>query len=139
MANLLRSGYKMLNIACPICNSPIFKNKEGKKFCPVCEREVILKDKGNEEFVNQKSSVSDQNQIKAKDKKREETTRSNLKPEKKLDNGEDLKPVLDILLNKINWIGKKIENESQMDSIRSYSKTISKLFNLYLELKKGTD
>ncbi|WXG43091.1 MAG: Sjogren's syndrome/scleroderma autoantigen 1 family protein [Promethearchaeati archaeon SRVP18_Atabeyarchaeia-1] len=35
MAELLRSGATMLQDACPICNSPLFKQK-GKVFCANC-------------------------------------------------------------------------------------------------------
>jgi uncharacterized Zn finger protein (UPF0148 family) len=44
MADLLRSGYTMLNIACPVCNNPIFQNREKNKFCPTCNREVLVVD-----------------------------------------------------------------------------------------------
>jgi uncharacterized Zn finger protein (UPF0148 family) len=42
MANLLKSGYTMLNLACPVCNNPVFKNKNGDTFCPICNRKVLL-------------------------------------------------------------------------------------------------
>ncbi|MFX1389624.1 MAG: Sjogren's syndrome/scleroderma autoantigen 1 family protein [Promethearchaeota archaeon] len=45
MADLLRSGSTMLNIACPVCNNPIFRNKDGKTFCPTCNREVLMVNK----------------------------------------------------------------------------------------------
>ncbi len=28
MADLLRSGHTMLNLACPVCNNPLFRNKD---------------------------------------------------------------------------------------------------------------
>ncbi len=42
MAKYLREGAKMLDIACPVCNNPIFQFKTGEKACVVCERPVIL-------------------------------------------------------------------------------------------------
>lgn len=125
MGNLLRSGYKMLNLACPICNNPIFESKEGKKFCPVCEREVIIKNKTKNE--NRKSLESE-----PEDKK--ETEKKNIPLHEK-----DLNHLMDILLKKINWIGNEIEKEFQMDSIRNYCKTIKELYNLYIELNRKID
>ncbi|TFF87328.1 MAG: hypothetical protein EU549_04945 [Promethearchaeota archaeon] len=42
MANLLKSGYTMLNIACPVCNNPVFRAKDGNTICPICNRNVVL-------------------------------------------------------------------------------------------------
>jgi len=47
MANLLKSGYTMLNLACPVCNNPIFRNKKGDTLCPICNRKVIF---SNQEY-----------------------------------------------------------------------------------------
>ena len=41
MADLLRSGYTMLNLSCPICKNPIFQDKNGRKFCPICNIDKI--------------------------------------------------------------------------------------------------
>ena len=42
MAALLKSGYTMLNLACPVCNNPVFRDKNGDTFCPICNRKVLL-------------------------------------------------------------------------------------------------
>ena len=51
MANLLKSGYTMLNLACPVCSNPVFKSKNGDTFCPICNRKVLL---GNHELSDDK-------------------------------------------------------------------------------------
>ncbi|MFX0072460.1 MAG: Sjogren's syndrome/scleroderma autoantigen 1 family protein [Candidatus Hermodarchaeota archaeon] len=56
MADLLRSGNTMLNMACPVCNNPIFRNKDGDTFCPTCNRNVlIVEDSPNKEKVYEQS------------------------------------------------------------------------------------
>jgi uncharacterized Zn finger protein (UPF0148 family) len=42
MANLLKSGFTMLNLACPVCSNPIFRDKNENTFCPVCNRKVVI-------------------------------------------------------------------------------------------------
>lgn len=42
MAKYLREGARMLDLACPECNNPIFQMKTGEKICVVCERPVLL-------------------------------------------------------------------------------------------------
>lgn len=42
MAKVLREGARMLDLACPECNNPIFQLKTGEKVCVVCERQVLL-------------------------------------------------------------------------------------------------
>ncbi|MFX1411897.1 MAG: Sjogren's syndrome/scleroderma autoantigen 1 family protein, partial [Promethearchaeota archaeon] len=72
MADLLRSGHKMLNMACPICNNPIFKKRSGETFCPTCNREVlIVKNKNHQKNLKiesniQKNNIEDINVVKEK-------------------------------------------------------------------------
>ncbi len=42
MAKALREGARMLDLACPVCNNPVFQNKSGEKVCVACERKVII-------------------------------------------------------------------------------------------------
>jgi uncharacterized Zn finger protein (UPF0148 family) len=41
LAQALRSGGTLLNIACPVCNHPLIKI-EDKIFCKVCNKEVVM-------------------------------------------------------------------------------------------------
>ena len=71
MADLLRSGHTMLNLACPICNNPIFKNKEEKLFCPICNREVIIvenKNQPDKNLINERQIKNQVNNITEKDR-----------------------------------------------------------------------
>ena len=40
-AELLLKGAKMLNIACPICNDPIYELKDGELFCSTCQKNIV--------------------------------------------------------------------------------------------------
>ena len=103
MAQLLRSGNTMLNQACPVCNNPIFRNKNGKPFCPICNREIIFVDGNVEKKVKDKEKVTV------------------LPKEKDLFNSLRL-----VILEKIEWITQKLKNETQIDVIERYNSLIAK-------------
>ena len=113
MASLLRSGHKMLNLSCPVCNNPIFKKKNGEMFCPICDRPVIINDK----LLNE-----------------------SIKSDKKLKNeNNDLGRVFDnnfivlkkIISLKIQEISEIIKTENQIINIETYLNLLQKLLDLY--------
>ena len=55
MAELLRSGHTMLNLACPVCNNPLFRNKDNEILCPICNKRVLVK---KNDSIQQKSNTS---------------------------------------------------------------------------------
>ena len=61
MANLLKSGYTMLNLACPVCSNPVFRNHKGDTFCPICNRKVILINNDHTEESEKKQNIKHQN------------------------------------------------------------------------------
>ncbi|MGB9854501.1 MAG: Sjogren's syndrome/scleroderma autoantigen 1 family protein [Candidatus Bathyarchaeales archaeon] len=42
MANLLRQGLTLTELACPACASPLFRLKNGELWCAKCEKKVIV-------------------------------------------------------------------------------------------------
>ena len=120
MAGLLRSGYTMLNLACPVCNNPLFRNKDNDIFCPICNKKVIIK--------------------------KEDTVINNLKDINKSKHGAqnstiinkqinyDLDFLKEILEKKINLISQKLENETQINLIERYVKILTKIFDLLNKL-----
>ena len=48
MAELLRSGAKMLSHSCPECGSPLFQLKSGEIWCAKCQRRVVIVPEGEE-------------------------------------------------------------------------------------------
>ena len=48
----------MLNLACPVCSNPVFRNKNGDTFCPICNRKVILLNNDITEESNKKQNIN---------------------------------------------------------------------------------
>lgn len=48
MAELLRTGAKMLDKSCPECSSPLFQLKSGEIWCGNCQRRVVIVQEGKE-------------------------------------------------------------------------------------------
>ncbi|MEM1766730.1 MAG: Sjogren's syndrome/scleroderma autoantigen 1 family protein [Candidatus Bathyarchaeia archaeon] len=42
MAELLRQGFTLTELACPVCASPIFRMKNGDLWCEKCRKKVIV-------------------------------------------------------------------------------------------------
>jgi uncharacterized Zn finger protein (UPF0148 family) len=114
MADLLRTGHKMLNLSCPICNNPVFQNKDGVSFCAICNREVIMADSVLEKKIEEKETILNKN-----------TKQVNIPH-----------VLITILNDKLNFITQKLEKENQLDIIEKYLKIIFDLLNL-LEKAKG--
>lgn len=48
MADLLRQGSTLTELACPACASPLFRLKNGDLWCARCEKKVIVVKEGEE-------------------------------------------------------------------------------------------
>jgi UPF0148 protein len=48
MADLLRQGTTMTELACPVCASPLFRLKSGDLWCAKCEKKVVVVKEGEE-------------------------------------------------------------------------------------------
>jgi len=48
MADLLRQGSTLTDLACPACSSPLFKLKSGALWCAKCQKKVIVVKEGEE-------------------------------------------------------------------------------------------
>ena len=113
MADLLRMGHTMLNIACPVCNNPIFQNKSGDKFCPSCDRKVVVvNDKTAQSYQNK--NISSKNNLIIKTNLREAVYNS----------------LEDVISKKIQWIIEKLYGETDIELVGSYIDLISNLLNL---------
>lgn len=49
MADLLRQGSTLTDLACPACASPLFKLKGGDLWCGKCEKKVLLIKEGEDQ------------------------------------------------------------------------------------------
>jgi UPF0148 protein len=56
MADLLRQGATLTDLACPQCSSPLFRLKDGTLWCGKDERKVILVKEGEEKVEEAKAT-----------------------------------------------------------------------------------
>ncbi|MFX1575366.1 MAG: Sjogren's syndrome/scleroderma autoantigen 1 family protein [Promethearchaeota archaeon] len=119
MADLLRSGYTMLNIACPVCQNPLFRNRNKETFCPICNRKVLI-------VENESSKVNERS------KKKQFQDSFNLVKES-LDYNNINNSLKLVIFDKIKSISEKLKNENQLKLIENYIKV---LLNLYKLLEK---
>ncbi len=42
MADLLRQGATLTQFPCPVCSSPLFRQKGGELFCAQCQKRVVV-------------------------------------------------------------------------------------------------
>jgi uncharacterized Zn finger protein (UPF0148 family) len=113
MADLLKTGHKMLSLSCPICNNPIFQKKDETAFCPICNRKVMLVD----------------NLIKTKEEEKKPILIKNAEIE-------DIKSIiLPVLINKFQWIAQKLEKESHLSVISEYFDVAFKLLSLVEKIR----
>ena len=122
MADLLRKGYTMLNLACPNCKNPIFRSKSGDMFCPKCNKPVIF----SEEFDNQ---------IRNKDSETAQFISSN---ESTNDNGA-LSFLYNTILEKLKLIANQLHNETELSRFNNYIKPVQKFLKILQQIQKIRD
>ena len=113
MADLLRLGHTMLNIACPVCNNPIFQNKSGEKYCPSCDRKVVVMNDNTAQNY-QKKPLKSENTLGIKTNIKE-TVYTSLE---------------DVISKKIQWLIEKLQIETDIELIRIYVDLMSNLLDL---------
>jgi uncharacterized Zn finger protein (UPF0148 family) len=124
MADLLRSGNTMLNMACPVCNNPIFRNRDGDTFCPTCNRNVlIVKDNAFKEKMHEQGGTY-----------QEEQGRDHLK--RKIDLYTSLE---EAILEKIEIIITKLRNENQLQVIENLTKILLNCLDILKKLSFRKD
>ena len=116
MANLLRSGNTMLNMACPVCNNPIFREKNGNTFCPTCNRKVLIVN--NNTLQN---NIIERNEI--QNNKKQEINAQNR-------HIEVFNLLQEVLIEKIEFITQKLKNENQLHLIETYTNILAKCFDI---------
>ncbi|MFW9772594.1 MAG: Sjogren's syndrome/scleroderma autoantigen 1 family protein [Candidatus Thorarchaeota archaeon] len=119
MADLLRSGHTMLNIACSVCNNPIFRNKEGLMFCPTCNREVqIVDEKTTQNFKQEEFYIQ---------------TNQSDKNKPSIKNVDNMKKVI---INKMQWITEKLNLETELSLVEKYTRTLLNLIDILNKVSK---
>ena len=115
MADLLRSGYTMLNLACPECNNPLFRNKNNETLCPICNKKIVFK----KDINSQSSSARIENSL--------NDDKNNL----------DLSSLQEIIEEKITYIANILKDETQINLIERNLKILLQLFKLLKKLRNN--
>ena len=121
MAELLRSGNTMLNVACPVCNNPVFKNKKGKLFCPRCNREVVIVEENSPQSELINNNLQEQN--------------NNVTEETYVELKECSVRIKKVITEKIDWIVTKIKQEIQLENIEKYLNLLLKCYEVLERIK----
>ncbi|MFX0007203.1 MAG: Sjogren's syndrome/scleroderma autoantigen 1 family protein [Promethearchaeota archaeon] len=124
MADLLRSGNTMLNMACPVCNNPIFRNKVGDTFCPTCNRNVLI--------VKDSSVTEKEHYQRGKYQEGQGKDLHN----RKIDIFSSLE---EVILEKIEIVIKKLRNETQLHNIEDFTKILSNCLDILNKLSFGKE
>ena len=112
MADHLRSGSTMLNLACPVCNNPIFRNKDGNIYCPTCNRKVLIVNDQNHKNNRIESSKTYSNE-----------GLNNFNGDQKIT---WLFSLQKTIIEKIKFITNKLKDETQLQLIETYIKILLK-------------
>jgi uncharacterized Zn finger protein (UPF0148 family) len=120
MADLLRKGYTMLNLACPNCKNPIFRSKSGDMICPKCNKPVIF----SEEINN------------LPDNKNEPKIENVKKHYDSLNDMGDLSFLYDVTLEKLNLIANQLHKETEMSKFNNYIKNLQKFLEILYQIQK---
>jgi len=57
MADLLRQGSTLTELACPACASPLFRLKNGELWCEKCQKKVIVVKEGEEPKITRSAAL----------------------------------------------------------------------------------
>ncbi|MFX1303282.1 MAG: Sjogren's syndrome/scleroderma autoantigen 1 family protein [Promethearchaeota archaeon] len=116
MADLLRSGSTMLNIACPVCNNPIFRKRDRTVFCPTCNRKVLIV----------RNNSLQNNEIKTNEIQNNKKQQLN----KRIQHNEKFSLLKEVLIEKIELIIQKLKNEDQINLIEQYTNILAKCIDI---------
>ncbi|TFG03605.1 MAG: hypothetical protein EU542_01430 [Promethearchaeota archaeon] len=120
MANLLKSGYTMLNLACPVCNNPLFRDKNGDTLCPICNRKVILVDNKSAPHKDEKKNIKNQEK----------------KDQVKPSNNIIFQNLKQTAIAKLKEFTNLLENEKTLEKSEKIIQTLTLLANLINEVNK---
>jgi len=119
MADLLRKGYTMLNLACPICKNPIFKSRSGDMFCPKCDKPVIF----SEALNNLPSSI-------------ESETKKIIESNEYINEMETIVFLHNVILEKINFLANLFHNETEISRFDNYIGLFEKFLKILLQIQR---
>jgi UPF0148 protein len=111
MAELLRQGATLTDLACPNCNSPLFRLKDGMLWCGKDEKKVVVVKEGEQPPQTQQSTAP----------KATNTVYDKLEA---------------TLMKKIEDIQAKIEKTEDIDELQKLTVALSELLNSVEKIKR---
>ena len=111
MAELLRQGATLTDLACPVCASPLFRLKDGTLWCAKDEKKVVIVREGEEP-------------------PKQATPAQNSNTYDKLET---------VLITKITDIQNKIETTQDIDELQKLTLSLNELLNSVEKIKKMKD
>lgn len=108
MADMLKQGATLTELACPACASPLFRFKSGELWCGKCEKRVIVVKEGEnmEKIASQTQLIALQNTLLSKIK----AVEAKIKEEENVDELQKLNAALISLLENLEKLKKMKEN-----------------------------
>jgi len=104
MADLLRQGTTLTDLACPACASPLFRLRNKDLWCTQCQKKVVVLRKGEDSSKITGSAVL--NNLEATLMSKIENIRSRISKEENIEELEKLNSVLSGLLKNLEKIRK---------------------------------
>ncbi len=158
LGELLLRGWTMLADNCSVCNCPLMRNPDGKKYCVQCEAWVFDNKKREEKKFNelipipgiqQKKEIPKNNILTQKKETTEKIEKKDNK-EKKIENKEkkiENKPknnnkstydgtVLELLDNKLKRLGQSLNEENDIKKSEEIIQLMDKIIALVEHYKK---
>jgi uncharacterized Zn finger protein (UPF0148 family) len=120
MANLLKSGFTMLNLACPVCSNPIFRDKNENTFCPVCNRKVVIV---NDNISNKKENNKGLNDY-------------NIDLDEKVSSTAIYQNLKLTTMKKLHEFNDLLENEKDIETSKKLVELIAQLIDLICSIDK---
>jgi len=104
MAEMLKQGATLTELACPACASPLFRFKSGELWCAKCEKRVIVVKEGEtaEEVTSQTHLAALEATVLAKI----QTIEKRIREEENVDELQKLNAVLKSLLDNLKTLRK---------------------------------
>ena len=151
LGELLLRGWTMLADNCSVCNCPLMRNPDGKKYCVQCEAWVYDNKKREEKKFNElfptqgiqpKKEIPKSNIITQKKESTEKIEKKEIK-EKKIEdkpkhNNKNTcnESVLELLDNKLKLLGQSLNEETDIKKSEEIIQLMDKIITLIDHYKK---
>jgi UPF0148 protein len=102
MANMLKQGATLTELACPVCASPLFRLKDGQLYCVQCEKPVVVVKEG--ETPEEATSALAMNALEATLMSKIQEIQKRIDEEKDIEQLQKLSDALNMLLGNLEKV-----------------------------------